>query len=102
MPFGLRRAALAFSRKSRASGVENITSSLPDEPGNESSHTDSFGLFRLESSNRSRQDCDTVNVGNQSVGLNEVDIIAIHGLGGTPYKTWTHENGVLWLRDVVP
>jgi hypothetical protein len=43
-----------------------------------------------------------MNIGQQSVGLNEVDIIAIHGLGGTLYETWTHENGVLWLRDIVP
>lgn len=32
-----------------------------------------------------------------------VDIIAIHGLGGHPYKTWTHEStGKLWLRDFLP
>jgi hypothetical protein len=26
--------------------------------------------------------------------------VAVHGLGGDPYKTWTHENGTLWLRDI--
>jgi ankyrin repeat domain-containing protein 50 len=31
-----------------------------------------------------------------------VDIIAVHGLNGDAYKTWTHENGVLWLRDLLP
>lgn len=31
-----------------------------------------------------------------------VDIVAVHGLGGDPYKTWTHENGTLWLRDIAP
>jgi hypothetical protein len=30
------------------------------------------------------------------------DIIAIHGLGGTAFKTWTHGNGRLWLRDFAP
>ena len=31
-----------------------------------------------------------------------VDVIAVHGLGGGAYKTWTHENGKLWLRDFLP
>jgi hypothetical protein len=30
------------------------------------------------------------------------DIVAIHGLNGDPYRTWTHENGSLWLRDFLP
>ena len=28
-----------------------------------------------------------------------VDVVAVHGLGGDAYKTWTHDNGKLWLRD---
>lgn len=32
-----------------------------------------------------------------------VDIIAVHGLGGDAYKTWTHQStGKLWLRDFLP
>lgn len=32
-----------------------------------------------------------------------VDIIAVHGLNGDPYKTWTHPaTGKLWLRDFLP
>jgi len=32
-----------------------------------------------------------------------VDVVAIHGLGGNPYLTWTHpESGNLWLRDTLP
>ena len=34
--------------------------------------------------------------------LCNVDIVAVHGLGGDAYKTWTHQNGKLWLRDFVP
>ncbi|KAJ6261835.1 hypothetical protein Dda_2634 [Drechslerella dactyloides] len=35
-----------------------------------------------------------------------VDIILVHGLGGDPFKTWTHSNGkkdagVLWPRDLL-
>lgn len=33
----------------------------------------------------------------------EVDIVAIHGLNGTAYGTWTHEKtSTLWLRDFLP
>ena len=35
-------------------------------------------------------------------GQYEVDIIAIHGLNGHRLKTWTHDNGTLWLRDLLP
>jgi hypothetical protein len=83
MASGLRRITRSFSRESKAS-------------------VDLFGLFRLDSRDGSLLDSDNMNIGQQSVGLNEVDIIAIHGLGGTLYETWTHENGVLWLRDIVP
>ncbi|KAF2816084.1 uncharacterized protein BDZ99DRAFT_128242 [Mytilinidion resinicola] len=31
-----------------------------------------------------------------------VDIVAIHGLGGDLRNTWTHKNGTLWLRDLLP
>jgi len=30
------------------------------------------------------------------------DIVAIHGINGDPFKTWTHENGALWLQDFLP
>ncbi|ROV91872.1 hypothetical protein VMCG_09211 [Cytospora schulzeri] len=31
-----------------------------------------------------------------------VDIVAIHGLNGDAYTTWTHPNGTLWIRDLLP
>jgi len=31
-----------------------------------------------------------------------VDIVAVHGLAGDAYTTWTHDNKVLWLRDLLP
>ncbi|KAM0247349.1 hypothetical protein ACHAQJ_009883 [Trichoderma viride] len=32
-----------------------------------------------------------------------VDIIAVHGLNGYAYSTWTHKpDGTLWLRDLLP
>ncbi|KAK8131115.1 hypothetical protein PG984_007553 [Apiospora sp. TS-2023a] len=32
----------------------------------------------------------------------DVDIIAVHGLNGDAYTTWTHSNGTFWLRDLLP
>ena len=30
-------------------------------------------------------------------------IVAVHGLGGHPYDTWTEEtSGKMWLRDFLP
>ena len=29
-------------------------------------------------------------------------MIAIHGLNGDPYRTWTHENKSLWLAEFLP
>ena len=28
--------------------------------------------------------------------------MAIHGLGGDAFATWTHPNKTLWLRDLLP
>ena len=43
---------------------------------------------------------------NEDTGLQapkyNVDIVAVHGLGGHAYTTWTHDNGTLWLRDSLP
>jgi hypothetical protein len=65
-----------------------------------------FGLFRLHSQPLIAENVDSTprpasnGVGSdQTVGPCSVDIVAIHGLGGTAFKTWTHDNGRLWLRD---
>lgn len=31
-----------------------------------------------------------------------MDIVAVHGITGDAYDTWTHDNGNFWLRDLVP
>jgi hypothetical protein len=40
---------------------------------------------------------------NEDSGLQapkyNVDVVAVHGLGGGAHTTWTHDNGTLWLRD---
>jgi hypothetical protein len=33
----------------------------------------------------------------------EVDLVAVHGLGGHAFNTWTHrKTGTFWLRDLLP
>jgi hypothetical protein len=34
--------------------------------------------------------------------LTTIDVVAVHGLQGHPFRTWTHENGNLWLKDDLP
>ena len=31
-----------------------------------------------------------------------VDVVAVHGLQGDLYQTWTHENGTMWLESILP
>ncbi|KAI0598549.1 hypothetical protein F4775DRAFT_592269 [Biscogniauxia sp. FL1348] len=31
-----------------------------------------------------------------------VDIVAVHGLNGDAFTTWTHANGKMWIRDLLP
>ncbi|KAH6668212.1 hypothetical protein B0J14DRAFT_157364 [Halenospora varia] len=33
---------------------------------------------------------------------NSLDIVAVHGITGNAYDTWTHGNGTFWLRDLIP
>ncbi|PVH98023.1 hypothetical protein DM02DRAFT_616112, partial [Periconia macrospinosa] len=39
---------------------------------------------------------------NETTSPHDIDIIAVHGLGGHYQKTWTEANGEFWLRDSVP
>src|SRR5438034_1035627 len=39
---------------------------------------------------------------SKSTSANPRSVVAVHGLGGDAYGTWTHENGKLWLRDFLP
>ena len=31
-----------------------------------------------------------------------IDVVAVHGLQGDLYQTWTHENGTMWLESILP
>lgn len=89
------------SRSNKIPLVSSTISPLLDQPesevvGSGEPLASGFGLFLLNP-NGSGTASD-----NRSHDVYDVDIIAVHGLGGDAYRTWTHENGKLWLRDFAP
>ena len=85
-----------FSSRSRTSTASKENQSLE-------SPNEKFRLIQLTPqpvtlSSTSGED----RVSRSEVEEHKVDIVAVHGLGGHPYKTWTHEDGTLWLRDIAP
>ena len=66
--------------------ADNISSNLQIKIPTSNVTPENFGLFELSS-----QDI-----------LKTVDVVAVHGLQGDAYKTWEHENGCLWLKDILP
>ena len=57
--------------------------------------TEKYGLFLISSPPSPFADAE---VGKTYY----VDIVAVHGIIGDAYDTWTHENGKSWLRDFLP
>src|SRR2546429_9413121 len=62
---------------------------------NTSDLIDKYGLFLL---NPQTPDPDGVEAEETYL----LDIVAVHGITGDAYNTWTHENGKFWLQDFVP
>ena len=94
-----------FSKKRKIESFDGSTNSTVDQSKDDPSNIDGFGLFRLDSRNGTKLGENTIGASSRSqveVKPHTADVIAIHGLGGSAYKTWTHENGVLWLRDFAP
>lgn len=70
--------------------VQDTHLKVPDLTSQDELGQDKCGLFLL--SDEVRQQMPKYNV----------DIVAVHGLGGDAYRTWTHDNGKIWLRDFLP
>lgn len=58
----------------------------------ESTRQELYGLFHLTEAAPSQAKPKTC----------PVKIVAVHGLNGDAFTTWTHSNGTLWLRDCLP
>jgi hypothetical protein len=63
----------------------------PSGPGAKE-RSEKYGLFFLNEQHFR----DVTNAGEARCS---VDIVALHGINGDAYDTWTHRNGKLWLRD---
>jgi len=76
----------------RRSGGRSNSDDEPPNTSTASTRSEPFGLFLLAESGPNPSDHEHY----------PVDIIAVHGLNGDAYTTWTHANGMLWLRDLLP
>lgn len=80
-------------------GKEKASRADPDHTNPSSSEpvdrTQKYGLFLL---NPPPSPSDNANVGEP----HSVDIVAVHGITGDAFDTWTDPNGKLWLRDFLP
>lgn len=71
----------------------NLSPSLNPHKGLPPARTERFGLFLLNPEPTPPRE------GKPSYKL---DIVALHGIKGHAYNTWTDKNGNLWLRDQLP
>jgi len=57
--------------------------------------TDKYGLFLIHPINPAPD--------NEEDRLGyALDIVAVHGITGSAYDTWTHSNRTFWLKDLIP
>ncbi|KAF2848626.1 hypothetical protein T440DRAFT_500299 [Plenodomus tracheiphilus IPT5] len=89
---GFRNTLRKLKRKKLAPEKPSPQQQSSQDPIPATSRTKSYGLSLLSDHKLS----------DESNDLNGVDIVAIHGLNGDAYTTWQHENGTLWLRDLLP
>ena len=64
--------------------------------------TDKYGLFPLHPEGTTSFQHVATNSGTTAGITWPIDVVALHGITGDAYKTWEHENGTLWLRDILP
>ena len=85
-----------FSPRRRRSSKQPTDTANPDEPDARGEDDSRYGLLRIVGPEDEQDD---------SIARSQsfhVDIIALHGLNGDAYVTFTHANGTLWLRDLLP
>ncbi|KAI0814366.1 hypothetical protein GGR55DRAFT_631560 [Xylaria sp. FL0064] len=61
--------------------------------GNQHPRSERYGLLEVHAGDISSKQDDQYY---------PVDIIAVHGLNGDAFTTWTHPNGTLWIKDILP
>ncbi|KAE8454609.1 hypothetical protein EG329_000232 [Mollisiaceae sp. DMI_Dod_QoI] len=85
----------ARRKKGEDTGGHKVSANPPSGSG-ANEHSDKYGLFCLN-----KLDFEAVTKAGKARYC--VDIVAIHGLQGHAYDTWTHHRtDKLWLRDFLP
>jgi Putative serine esterase (DUF676) len=77
-------SASALSQNSAEPPTQAPTSQHPQHP----QPAEKIGLFELA---KGKHDDEKT-----------IDVVAVHGLQGDSYQTWTHENGTMWLESILP
>ena len=99
MPFWSKRKSQGKKDRDVAQPDSDAEHGDPDSPPMKSgteAHPEKYGLFFLN-----RQQFEDITKAGEA--RCSVDIVALHGLNGHAYHTWTHQqNGKLWLRDFLP
>lgn len=70
----------------------------PSSPSNipeSSERQERYGLFRMDSG-------DSQALPGSGSKTYPIDIVALHGITGDAYDTWRHDNGIIWLKDILP
>ena len=78
-------------KKGNNAGDDKDPANPPLGPGGKG-RSEKYGLFFLNEQHFG----DVTKAGEARCS---VDIVALHGINGDAYNTWTHRNGKLWLRD---
>jgi hypothetical protein len=71
--------------------IAHVHNESPSTTSAAAERSEKYGLLPL-----------TGNVDDATLDSRSPDVVAIHGIDGDAYKTWTHDNGSLWLRDFLP
>jgi hypothetical protein len=103
----LRSIGRRVSQRSKDKGSKSTISSTPELFRDDYDSENTFNLFLLHPKPdhvvyESGDPPPGSSLRSRALGQQDVDIIAIHGLGGNPRKTWTHQNGKMWLEDFAP
>ncbi|KAF4336802.1 hypothetical protein FBEOM_9336 [Fusarium beomiforme] len=79
-----------------SSALESRSQSLSSAlPGPAEPSIEKRGLFKLAESKAAPDSLESTSY--------PVDIVAVHGLNGDAFSTWTHKlTGILWLKDLLP
>lgn len=86
-----RIAGLEEPTEAQLGTIVKLERSAPEENEQPIRNNEQQGLFHLH-----------VPAARTSATLHyhDIDLIAVHGLGGDAYRTWQHADGFSWLQDI--